>query len=317
MDIRQLRYFIAIVEAGSFSRAAEKLHIAQPALSQHVMLMEAALGVSLLHRTTRGVLATEAGLRLFERALAIDAEFSTLDDHVRGVTAVMVGEVRVGMPGTISEQLGVPLIEAARQQYPNIRIRISEAMSGFVLDWLRDGSVDLALLYNVPDEKGLTLHHALTEEIVLFGIPGMESAPDEDNISLAAALLLPLILPGASHGLRYLIDAASKSIGKKADPSVEIDSYRQIKQLVVCGLGFGMLPPTAIKQELEQGIFRAWKISGPPLVRRIHLGYSAVKPLSIASKAVGQLSWTILESLVHNDSWAAKWGDTKKLGLHP
>ena len=131
MDLRQLRYFTAIVEQGSFSKAATKLRVAQPALSQHLRHMEDELGVALLHRGTRGVLPTEAGERLLERARAILADFAELRDSVRGESAAPGGEVRIGLPGTVSEQFSVPLIEAARERYPAVRIRIAEAMSGF------------------------------------------------------------------------------------------------------------------------------------------------------------------------------------------
>ncbi len=314
MDIRQLGYFVAIVEAGSFSRAAAKLRIAQPALSQHVIAMEAAFGVSLLHRNPRGVTPTEAGLRLLDRARDINARFAALAEHVSG-SRIPSGDVRFGMPATINEQLGVPLIEAGQQRYPQVRIRVSEAMSGFVLDWLRDGVVDLAILYNVADEKALTLHHALTEEIRMFGPAAMKSAPTGHIVTLAAALRLPLVLPGPAHGLRDLIEAAAATIGKRLVPAIEIDSYRQIKQLVARGMGFGMLPTTAIHQEIADGIFRSWKITRPTLMRRIYLGYRTGRPLSIASRAVGQLSWNILESLVKQGGWTAVWNNDETLNM--
>jgi LysR family nitrogen assimilation transcriptional regulator len=316
MDLRQLRYFIAIVEAGSVSRAAARLRVAQPALSQHVLAMEAALGLPLLTRHARGVLPTEAGLRLLERAREIEARFATLPDHVRGA-AIPAGEVRFGMPATINEQLGVGLIEAGLARFPAVRIRISEAMSGFVLGWLRDGTVDLALLYNVADEKGLTLHHALTEEIQLFGVPGLSGAPAGPLVTLAAALRLPLILPGPAHGLRELIEAAARGAGGTPRPVIEIDSYRQIKQLAARGIGFGLLPRTAIAQEIAEGTFRAWQVTRPVLMRRIFLGYASARPLSTASRAIGQLSWDILETLVAGGSWAAEWAGIGPLGLHP
>jgi len=298
MDIRQLHYFIAIVECGSFSRAAQQLHVAQPALSQHVRAMETLLGVRLLHRNPRGVVPTEAGVRLAERAREIE----------RG-SIVPRGEVRFGMPATINEQLGVALIEAGQKLYPEIRIRISEAMSGFVLDWLRTGVVDVALLYNVADEKGLILHHALTEEIRLFAPPGMTPTPAGDSVTLSAALRLPLILPGSAHGLRDLLEAAAQSLGKAVSPAIEIDSYRQIKQLTARGLGFGILPATAVKQEVASGEFRAWRILRPGLTRRIHLGYPANRPLSSAARAISQLSWEILERQVRSGGWVATWGN--------
>jgi len=308
MDIRQLRYFIAIAETGSFSRAAARLGVAQPALSQHVLAMEAGLGVALLQRNPRGVTLTEAGQRLLERARDINAAFSTLDDHVRGASTP-AGEVRFGMPATINEQLGVALIEAGLTKFPKIRIRISEAMSGFVLDWLRDGVVDIALLYNVIDEKGLNLHHVLTEEIKLFGRPDMPGIRPGETLTLAAAIRLPLILPGPAHGLRELIETAAKKTGKPLEPAIEIDSYRQIKQLVMRGIGFGMLPATAIKQEVTDGIFLSWRVTSPALMRRIYLGYPKARPLSAASRSVGELSLSLLKTLVTSGTWPALWTD--------
>jgi LysR family nitrogen assimilation transcriptional regulator len=316
MDIRQLRYFIAIVEAGSFSRASEALLIAQPSLSQHVLAMETELGIALLQRNPRGVVATEAGLRLLERARDIEARLTALSDFVRG-DAVPDGAVRFGMPATISEQLGVKLIEAGRGLYPKVRIQLSEAMSGFVLDWLRDGVVDLALLYNMADEKGLTLSHALTEEIQLFCSNDMQAMPSGDQITLAAALRLPMILPGETHGLRALIEAAAHGIGKTVEPDIEIDSYRQIKQLTARGLGFGMLPTTAIQQEVREGRFRVWRVTRPAVMRRIYLAYQSNRPLSMASRAIGQLSWNILETLVKAGDWTADWNDQARVHLYP
>jgi LysR family nitrogen assimilation transcriptional regulator len=310
LDIRQLRYFIAIVETGSFSRAPARQRGAQPALSQHVLAMEAVFGLALLHRHPRGVTPTEAGLRLLARARDINAAFADLADHVRAA-ARPAGQVRFGMPATINEQLGVPLIEAGRRAFPDVSIRISEAMSGYVLGWLRDGTVDLAWLYNVPDQQGLKLHHALTEEIRLFGIAGMKAAPAGDSATLAAALRLKLILPGPGHGLRDLIDTAARGIGKTVQPDIEIDSYRQIKQLAARGLAFGMLPTTAIQTELQAGVFQSWTVTRPALMRRIYLGHQASRPLSTASAAIAKLSRSVLHDLVATGAWPAVWHGDK------
>ena len=314
MDIRQLRYFISIAELGSFSRAAEKLHVAQSALSQHVLAMEAALGTALLQRNPRGVTLTEAGMRLLAAARRIDGQFTSLADDVRAA-ALPSGEVRFGMPGTISEQLGVPLVEAGRLHYPNVKIKISEAMSGFVLDWLHEGKIDLAWLYNVPDGKGLNLHHAFTEEIVLFAAATAQQSPITASVTVAASLRLPLVLPSMAHGLRHLIDTAAATIGKSVTPEVEIDSYRQIKQLVQRGSVFGMLPAAAIRPEVEAGTFRSWKVTRPALTRKIYLGHRASHPPSAASRAIGQLSWNILENLVRSGGWTAVWAREDKANI--
>ena len=311
MDLRQLRYFTAIVEQGSFSKAATKLRVAQPALSQHLRHMEDELGVALLHRGTRGVVATEAGERLLERARTILAEFAGLRDCVRGETVAPTGEVRIGLPGTVSEQFSVPLIEAAKERYPAVRIRIAEAMSGFVLDWLRKGEVDLAVIYSTSDPKGLGIHHVLTEELCLFGVPALTAleTPPGEPVTLAEAAGLDLILPGPGHGLRDQIDEAATGINATVHAAVEIESYAQIKRLAERGLGYGILPRMAVRAQEKAGIFRTWPIERPSLYRKVYLAYSTERPMPAAARAIGQLSWEILRGLVTDESWAATLGE--------
>jgi LysR family nitrogen assimilation transcriptional regulator len=311
MDLRQLRYFTAIVEQGSFSKAATKLRVAQPALSQHLRHMEDELGVALLHRGTRGVVATEAGERLLERARSILAEFADLRDCVRGEAVAPAGEVRIGLPGTVSEQFSVPLIEAAKERYPAVRIRIAEAMSGFVLDWLRKGEVDLAVIYSTSDPKGLGIHHVLTEELCLFAVPALTAleTPPGQPVRLAEAAGLDLILPGPGHGLRDQIDEAAAGINATVHAAVEIESYAQIKRLAERGLGYGILPRMAVRAQEKAGIFRTWPIERPSLYRKVYLAYSTERPMPAAARAIGQLSWEILRGLVTDESWAATLGE--------
>lgn len=311
MDLRQLRYFVAIVEHGSFSKAANQLRVAQPALSQHLRHMEEELGVTLLHRGTRGVLPTEAGERLLQRAKSILTEFGELRDTVRGEKSAPVGEVRFGMPGTVSELLSVPLIEAAQLRYPSVRIRIAEAMSGYILDWLRRGEVDLAMIYSTADPSGLGIHHGLTEELCLFATPDLSAcqALPGQPVTLAEAGNLDLILPGPAHGLRDLIEEAALSVNVPIWPAIEIDSYAQIKQLAQRGRGYGILPRTAVAREVEAGTFNTWPLIAPPLSRKVFLAYSTERPLSAAVRAIGQLAWETLRKLVQEGAWAATIAD--------
>jgi LysR family nitrogen assimilation transcriptional regulator len=311
MDLRQLRYFSSVVELGSFSRAAKHLRVAQPALSQHVRHMEDELGVALLHRTAHGVLPTEAGERLLRHAKTILAEFAEIADSVRGQNTAPRGDVRFGLPGTVSEILAVPLIEEARARYPGVRIRIVEAMSGYILEWLRRGDVDLAIIYRASDPAGLVAHHGLSEEICLFGLPSIGRVPVAagGDVTLAQAAALDLILPGLSHGLRDLIEQAAQSIQVPINATIEIDSYGQIKRLAQRGLGYGMLPRMAVQREAAAGIFSTWRLVGPEIIRKVYLAYSLERPLPGAVRAVGQLSWDILRRLVREDAWTAQLTD--------
>ncbi len=307
MDLRQLRYFIAIVECGAFSRAALRLNVAQPALSQHVRAMEAAFGVRLLERSARGVTPTEAGLRLLGEARAIEQRVAGLRDHVRDVLSLPEGDVRLAMPGTIGEQLAVPLIEAARIRFPGVRLRLAEAMSGHVLDMLLSGRAEIALLYGLTPPPGLVMHRAFTEEIKLLAAHPGPRQPRGASIGLARALDLPLIVPGPGHGLRDLLDRSAGTIQRRLTPRIEVDSYHQIKQLVASGLGFGLLPAVALKQELAAGSMRAWSVTEPALERHIQLAHRSGQPLSRAAEAVAGLAWSLLAGMVRDRDWIASW----------
>lgn len=314
MDLRQLRYFCQVVESGSFSKAADILHVAQPALSQHVRRMEDELGVALLHRTPHGVTTTEAGDRLLRHAKRIISEFSELPDQVRGALVAPRGEVRFGMPATIGELLAVPLIEAAKERYPEVRIRIVEAMSGYVLGWLRRGDLDLAILYGTSDPGGLASHHGLSEEIRLFASSSIPQEPslNGDVARLSALGTLPVIIPGRGHGLRELVEEAILERGKAFVPAIEIDSYTQIKRLVARGLGYGILPHMAIDREVETGVFRMWRFEEPRITRRLYLTYSTERPLLTAPRAIGQLAWEILRNLVAEGLWIGELSDDEQ-----
>lgn len=314
MDLRQLRYFTQVLESGSFSRAAEQLHVAQPALSQHVRHMEEELGVELLYRSAKGVTATEAGERLARQAKHILAEFAEIPDKVRGAAVNPRGEVRFGMPGTVSEILAAPLIEAAKARFPDVRIRIVEAMSGYILDWLKRGDVDLAVIYSVSDPRGLAAHHTLSEEIALFASRSFEDGtePAGDMARLTEAAALPLVIPGREHGLRELIEDAAGSVGASIEPAIEIDSYSQIKKLVQRGLGYGILPRMAVNREAEMGVFRVWGFEKPEITRKVYLAYSTERPLLNAPRAIGQLSWEILRQLVRDEIWVADLSDERQ-----
>ncbi len=311
MDLRQLRYFAKVVESGSFSKAANQLHVAQPALSQHVRHLEEELGVVLLHRSSQGVKPTEAGERLMLHAKRILADFAEITDSVRGKQVSPRGVVRFGMPGTVGEILAVPLIEAAKQRYPDIRIRVVEAMSGYVLDWLKRGDLDLAMIYATSDPRGLVVHHGLSEEICLFGLPKLaaEAQLAGETVTLAEAAQLPLIVPGLGHGLRELIETVAAEKSVDIVPAIEIDSYAQIKKLARRGQGFGILPLTAVSDEAGRGEFKAWRFKAPGITRKVYLSYSAERPLYTAPRAIGQLAWEILRELVEGGAWTAELAD--------
>lgn len=305
MDLRQLRYFAAIVQCGSITRASQQLNVAQPALSLHVRNMEADLGTPLLFRTAQGVRPTEAGDILMRHAQSILGRVEEARAEIKGSAAEPAGEVRLGLPSSISQILGVPLILAAREHYPKVRLRIAEAMSGFVLDWLRLGRIDLGLHYRLVDDPSLRSISLMSEALVLFGPAGEATAlPDleDETVPLASLADHPLILPSLGHGLRDLLDEVAAARGLRLTPTIEIDAYSAIKSLVERGLGLSVLPAHAIGKEVAEGRLRARGFE-PPLLRTIHLVVPTDRPLSHAAQAVEGLCRTTLGELARSGAW--------------
>lgn len=306
MDLRQLRYFVAIVEQGSFSKAAAALNVAQPALSLHVRNMEADLKTPLLFRSPQGVVVTEAGAILLRNARVIIDQFAVAEEEIRGHEAEPAGEVRLGLPGTISQILSVPLIMAARKRYPKIKLRIAEAMSGFVLEWMRDGRIDLAVLYIPVDDRGLASRQVLTEELCLLGPPepldGMALPPGE-VMDYRDVARLPLILPSLNHGLRELVEKEAAQAGFTLNTVIDVDSYGNIKELVEEGMGYSILPYNAIAREVQEGRLIHRGIEKPVLKRDVHLVHNATRPMTNAVAAVEQLCRSTLLSLAQTGRW--------------
>ena len=305
MDLRQLRYFVAIIHHGSISRAAAQLNVAQPALSLHVRNMEGGLGQQLLLRTPAGVKPTEAGLILFRHARAVLDRMEMAQQELRGHAAEPVGEVRLGLPSSIGQILAVPLILAVRKGTPKVTLCVAEAMSGYVLDWLRQGRMDLAMTFRSVEDRGLSSQPLLTEELLLFGPakpPAGLAWPDEGVLPLARCAALPLILPSRGQGLRDLIDATLAAQGVPVVPCFELDAYPGIKTLVERGLGFSLLPAHAARAEVEQGRLRAWSLD-PPLLSTAHLARAADRPLSRAAQAVERLCIETVHGLIASGAW--------------
>ncbi|UFI02544.1 LysR family transcriptional regulator [Roseibium aggregatum] len=302
MDIRQLRYFQEIVAQGSLTRAAESLHVAQPALSLHLKNMEEQLGTRLLTRSRSGVTPTEAGELLLQRARAILEDLARTEDDIRNLEIDPSGIVRIGLPGTISAMVSLPLILAARERFPRITLNITEAMSGFVGDWLSEGKIDLAVLYSRSKDARIRSELLLEEELVVLW-PADAERPQEMN--MAALDNVPMVLPSGAHGLRVLIDRTFQALGFAPEIAMEIDSFNNIKRLVAAGFGPSILPLYAVTEEVAAGSLCVSRIAAPGLWRGAHLMSPGGRPVTRALEAVHALLREVILDLRDKGAWAA------------
>ncbi|MES3002227.1 MAG: LysR substrate-binding domain-containing protein [Pseudomonadota bacterium] len=244
MELRQLRYFVRVVELGSFSRAAADLQLVQSALSQQVSRLESELATRLLQRTSKGVIATEAGLAFFREAqLALR--------HVAQATrsakeARLSGTVSVGLAPTTASVLGVPLIRAMRERHPHVRLHLVESLSGHLSTMLNARQLDLAVLFDVQPGRRWSVTPLVEEQLYLIASRHGDTPEPPKRLRLAQLKDVPLILPTGPHGLRSTLDAAFARA--RVTPSIvaEIDSLAMLMDAVDAGLGATVQPWAAL-----------------------------------------------------------------------
>jgi LysR family nitrogen assimilation transcriptional regulator len=302
MELRQLRYYVAIVDHGSLSRAALVLHVAQPALTQQLRQLEDELGVQLLHRTAQGVLSTEAGKVFYEHAQAILKQVADAQAAVVQSAERPSGSVTLGLPHSISGALALPLLSAIRQRYPEVTLQLTEELTGNLAEQLRSGRVNLALLFDDGQLGGFATT-PLVEEELRFICRADAPLAGRGSVSLRDALDTTLILPGLQHGVRPRIESTARAAGLQASDVIEINSIAILKSAILAGMGATILPVAPVLAEVERGAMRALSIHSPSIARTVALCSSRNIPLTNASAAVGQLVVQVARALCTSGAW--------------
>lgn len=270
MDLKQLSNLIHVVELQSFSKAAAFLRIAQPALSRQVKALEDELGVSLLERHGWGVTATAEGLILVEHSRKLLRGLQEAREAVLALQAEPQGEVTLGVPTSMGAALVPELVQHYRRAFPKVQLRLVEAFSGSVHEWLLAGRLDLAILYETRETAAIGARPLLTETMVVVGAPGRFAA--DQTLTLAEVARLPLILPGRPHRLRLLVDQTMAEARLDPKPEIEIDALTVIKELCQRGEGVAILPFCAVYTEVTAGRLSAAQIVQPNMVRTLVVG---------------------------------------------
>lgn len=306
MDVRLLRYFIAIAELGSFSAAARYVNVAQPALSRHIKALETRFGTRLLVRSPRGITMTAAGERLFRYALTILRQIEMVPAVIKDMDQPITGLVKLGLPCSVSPILSVPLLTRARRDLPQVRVHIIEALSGYLGEWVQTRRIDLAVLFDAEPSPNYRLDPLLVEELCLVG-PTSAFDRTARTVSFTALGNYPLVIPGVSHSLRHLLEAMARSHGVMLDIRYEVDSRTVELQLVRAGDAFAILTEGAVREEVASGRVRALKILHPSVSRSVSLATSALPGGTVACEAVRRLIVDVAKELQATDVWRAAY----------
>jgi len=310
MDVKQLRYFLAIVDAGSISKAAEVLFVAQPSLSYQIASLEGDLGVSLLLRSPLGVVPTEAGKSLYRRAQQVVRQMDQIRQDVREKSRSVSGNVAIGFPTTIASVLALPLFQRVRSLYPGIHLQFFESMSGYITELLANGRLDLALLFRDSPTRGISLHPLFDESLYVVGnaIPSLANTVDrEDPLDPVCALRLlsgvPLVIPSAANGLRLLVERTFSAAEVDLNIVADIDSLPTLISIAISGDAVTILPASALVR-LDVPVRPTMRRIVEPHVRRpASLCWSNTVPWIPATQAVKDVMIELISELKDAGTW--------------
>jgi LysR family tcuABC transcriptional regulator len=300
LEIRQLRYFIRVVELGSMGKAALDLGLVTSALSQQISRLESELAVRLLQRTANGTTATDAGLAFFRQA---QLALRHMDEAGRAARqARLSGHVSIGLPPTTAAVLGLPLMRAMRERYPDVRLHLVETLSGHLATMLNMRQLDLAILFQDKMGRKWSVMPLLDEPLFAIAAKGFPGFPRRKEVKLAQLGALPLVLPTVSHGLRTSLAAVFARAKIEPNIVLEIDSLAMLMD-AVCEGHAATIHPGAATARLAGKPLELAKIVDSQVFRRNVLASLSDEELSTAALGARLVLKDVVRELVQQGRW--------------
>ena len=279
MDLKQLEYFVRVAEAGGFSRASVLLEVAQPALSRQVRALEVELRHTLLERNGRGVTLTEPGKRLLGHARGILAQVERARLDLEDQRGAATGHLTLALPPTLSRTLTMPLVSAFRQRFPKATLSVLEGLSAYSMEWLAQGRVDCAAIYNAVPSAAVELTRVVDEALYLVAPrpPGRKPLLGP-AITLAQLAQCDLTMPSRPHAIRMVLETALAHAGLKPRVALEIESIPALLELASTGQAQAVLSLNALRGSAPEARLWARPITRPALKTTLWLATSAQRP---------------------------------------
>lgn len=281
MELHQLRYFLAVARHQHFSRAAQELHVAQPSVSQQIQKLERELGARLFDRTRRGVALTEAGAAFLPRAQGALEQLQEARLELEELSGLQRGHLAIGSPPSAGTHLLPAALAAFHRRHPGISTSFRQAGSLALLDLVRAGELDLAVIILPVEQPQLETRPLMTEELVL-------AVPPDHPLRQAAAVRLrdlagePFVLYQEGYDLRQVMLEACRRAGFEPRVSVDGGEMDSVPRFVAAGLGFSIIPRMVADGMGEP----PWvPISEPRLTRTLGVAWRRDRYQSAASRA--------------------------------
>jgi len=304
MDSRQLRYFIAVYEQRNLSRASSQTSVAQSALSHHISNLEAEFAMPLFERKPRGMEPTAAGERLYEHARIILRAMAEAEREIKQGSGAIAGEISIGMANSGVKAIGVPLMRAVLSRYPDLKLSLTESLSGATLMHLMASEVDLALVYNPPLEKDLVAEPVLEERMYCVGtakLIGASKAP----MTFDELTNLPLILLRYGLSSRALLDDPVLLKRLEAKAILHLNSISGTTGALLAGLGCAIATKLFAKEQLADRRLVAREVVDPKLTRTLYLCRLRNRPPTYVMEEMRRLMLALIAEQVGVGVWEA------------
>ncbi|OFI38200.1 LysR family transcriptional regulator [Arthrobacter sp. SW1] len=286
MDTRKLEYFVRIVDSGSITKAAASLHVAQPALSQQVSSLEKDLKQRLLIRSKQGVEPTAAGHTLYRHAQTILRLVEQARTDVAASGAAPAGRVSIAIaPYSMVSKLAPEIVREVGERYPDIILHLTETFGGVLSEAIKNGKLDMALIYEPGPIRGVQFTTMVVEDLHLVTNADVKIG-DGETVTLAEVAGERLFLPERIHTLRQLVDKGLEEKGLPLKLAGEVESVPALGRLITAGLGSAILPRSAADALFHEENFKVLRIVDPALQCKIALCTAEHEPLSESASAV-------------------------------
>ena len=304
MDIRQLRYFLGVVEAKSLSKASGQLHVAQPALGVHIRNLERELGAKLLDRHARGVAPTEAGQRLARHAIQLLKQFDQAREDLIDFATNPSGRVLLCVGRSVPRIVAAVVAERCRKRFPEIQLRIVEGWRQHTEGNSEGADADLVITFFAQKKPQFVYEPLVQDELVLVYSPRNPRLPREIDFHTVAERML--ILPSAVHFTRRLINMAAESEGRDLKVYCDMDSLEATRELVIRGVADTVMPIASVRDDVEDGKLRTAKIRNRRLRRTLYMLQSTSPSRSSAIDLVRREIRSLILEIARDDSFGWK-----------
>lgn len=300
MNLRQLNYFVRIVELRNMTRAAESLYVAQPALSQQMALLESEVEAPLLIRNPRGVEPTARGEILYRQAKTILREVDAIPAMLGREEQMIAGTVSVGMSSSTARVLALPLIRTVRARYPAIDLEIVDVPSADLTLMVQQGRLDISLSPDQENSSDLETTPLLVEELLVLAHPSAKLP--KGHLTITDLADIPLILSRPPNKLRMRVDYAFMNARLRYRLLAQVSTSAISVPAVSEGLGATILPYSAAYREIHAGAIKFYRLT-PALSRGIGLCTSRSALKRPARQAIADLIRPLVETLIAEGTW--------------